>query len=268
MGRLAAAGTAFLVGACALHAAVSDAARAGDDAVQRAPLEFVWPTFIDLQTDGSLLVVENGAGRVDRVRPATGRMTVVVSGLAKPFAAVRASTGVLYVSNGHTLLRDGKPVAHATGDIGPVAVTAHSSVYYTTETELFRLGEPKPLATMLAGPHGVAVATDGAVLVSDTGHDRVLRIDGGKVSTLITVAQPRGIDVARDGTIDVVEAAGKRVGRYSATGRRLGSVGPRYSDAYGVQVTPDGVVYVLETAALGTIERISTRGAVSVVRGV
>jgi hypothetical protein len=33
------------------------------------PLTFTWPTSIDLQADGSLLVVENGAGRLDRVEP-------------------------------------------------------------------------------------------------------------------------------------------------------------------------------------------------------
>ena len=250
-----------------MHAAGSAAARAGGSVVQRAPLQFVWPTSIDLQPDGSLLVVENGAGRVDRVRPATGRVTIVVAGLAKPFAAVRTVSGTLYVSNGHALLRNGRTVARADGDIGPIAVAANGDVFYTTQTAAFRLGDPKPLATGLAAPHGIAVAADGALLVSDTGHDRVLRIARGDVSTLIAVPRPAGIDVARDGTIDLVEAAAKRVGRYSASGKRLGNVGARYSDPYDVQVGRDGVVYVLDTAALGTIKRIEPNGAVTVVRG-
>jgi streptogramin lyase len=250
-----------------VHAAGSAAARAGGSAAQRAPLQFVWPTSIDLQPDGSLLVVENGAGRVDRVRPATGQVTIVAAGLAKPFAAVRTASGLLYVSNGHALLRNGKTVARADEDIGPVAVAANGDVFYTTQTAAFRLGDPKPLATGLDAPHGIAVATDGAVLVSDTRHDRVLRIAGGDVSTLIAVRRPGGIDVAPDGTIDLVEAAAKRVARYSAAGKRLGNVGPRYFDPYDVQVARNGVVYVLDTAALGTIKRVGPNGDVSVVRG-
>jgi DNA-binding beta-propeller fold protein YncE len=180
VGRLASVGVALLAGACAVPVAGSAAAGAGDGAAQRAPLEFVWPTFIDLQPDGSLLVVENGAGRVDRVRPATGQVTIVASGLAKPFAAVRPAAGPLYVSNGHVLLRNGRPVARANEDIGPIAVGPDGGVYYTTQTAAFRLGAPRPLATSLGGPHGIAVAADGAVLVSDTSHNRVLRIAGGK----------------------------------------------------------------------------------------
>jgi len=267
VGRLASVGAVLLAGACAVHASGFAAARAGGGTAQRAPLEFVWPTSIDLQPDGSLLVVENGAGRVDRVLPATGQVRIVASGLAKPFAAVRNAGGPLYVSNGHVLLRDGRAVARADADIGPVAVGPDGAVYYTTQTAALRLGDPKPLATRLVGPHGIAVAADGAVLVSDTGHDRVLRIAGGRASTLVSVRRPGAIDVARDGTFALVEAAARRVGHYSAEGKRLGSVGPRFSDPYGVQVAPDGAVYVLETAQLGTIERISPGGEVSVIRG-
>ena len=267
MGRLATVGAALLAGACTVHAAGSAAARAGGGAVQRAPLMFVWPTSIDLQPDGSLLVVENGAGRVDRVRPATGQVAIVAAGLAKPFAAVRGASRTLYISNGHALLRDGRTVARTHADIGPIAVAPSGDVFYTTGTAAFRLGDPKPLVKGLDVPHGIAIAADGAVLVSDTGHDRVLRIAVGDVSTLIAIRQPRGIDVAHDGTIDVVEAVAKRVGHYSAAGERLGNVGPRYSDPYDVQVAPNGVVYVLATAALGTIERIAPNGVASVVRG-
>ena len=228
---------------------------------------FVWPTSIDLQPDGSLLVVENGAGRIDRVRPATGNVSFVVSGLARPYAAVRAPSGQLYVSNGTRLLRDGTTIARAGDDIGPIAVAANGTVFYATQTKAFQLGRSRPIATKLQGPHGIAVAADGSVLVCDTGHDRVLRIDDGVVSTLITVGQPRGIDVANDGTLYVVEATAKRVGHFSAGGRRLGTVGPRYADPYDVQAAPNGTVYVLDTAALGTIERVRPNGAVSVIPG-
>jgi streptogramin lyase len=265
--RIALACATLTVVACAAAHARAAQTRVAHVATQRPPLQFIWPTSIDLQPDGSLLVVENGAGRVDRVRPATGDVSFVVSGLAKPYAAVRTRSGKLYVSNGTRLLRDGKTIATAGDNIGPIAVAANGTVFYTTQTKAFQLGRSTPIATKLAGPHGIAFAADGSILVCDTGHDRVLRIDHGTVSTLIRVGQPRGIDVAADGTVYVVEAIAKRVGHFSATGRRLGTIGPRYADPYDVQVAANGTVYVLDTAALGTIERVRPGGAASVVRG-
>src|SRR5262249_53263170 len=70
-----------------------------------------------------------------------------------------------------------------------------------------------------------------------------------------------------DGTIYVVEGVAKRIGRFSATGASRGTVGPRFVDPYDVQAAADGSLYVLETAALGTIKRVSPGGSVSVVRG-
>lgn len=219
---------------------------------------FVWPTSIDLQRDGALLLVENGHGRVVRLQPATGKVTLLASGLAKPFAAVRAPSGVVYVSNGHALQRlDGTEVAHANEDIGPVAIAPGGAVFYATATRVFRLGAPRPIARGLAGPHGLAVARDGAVLICDTGHGRVIRVDpAGGVSTLVRIGEPRGIDVAADGTVYVVEAVAKRIGRFSATGASLGVVGPTFVDPYDVEVAPKGVLYVVETAAAGHIERV------------
>ena len=235
------------------------------------PLIFTWPTSIDLQPDGSLLVVENGIGRVDRVQPSTGKLSVVASGLAKPYSVASAPGGAIYLSNGGALQRiDGAApvtVASASSDVGPIAVAPNGDVVYTTESQALDLsgGKPRVLASGLSNPHGIAVEADGAVLVCDTGADRILRIDpaSGATTTLVHVAQPRGIDVAGDGSLYVVEAGGKRVGHYSATGARLGDVGPLFNDPYGVQVAADGTVYVIETAVTGTIKRIAPDGSVS-----
>ena len=199
------------------------------------PLALAWPTSIDLQPDGSLLVVENGAGVVERVQPASGHVTVLASGLAKPYAAAAAPGGAIYVSNGALLERiDGAsaPVAVATADtdIGPVAVAPDGAVYYATATQVLELhgGPPRPVASGLSNPHGLAVASDGTLVVCDTDADRVLRIDppSGATTTLIHTARPRGIDIAGDASIYLVEGAAKRVGRYDASGTRRGDVGP------------------------------------------
>ena len=55
--------------------------RLGSVRVRRAPakpLVFSQPTSIDLQPDGTLLLVENNPGRVLHVTPASGRVRVVV----------------------------------------------------------------------------------------------------------------------------------------------------------------------------------------------
>lgn len=82
-------------------------------------------------------------------------------------------------------------------------------------------------------------------------------------TTLIRVGEPRGIDVAGDGSLFLVEATAKRVGHYGATGAHLGDAGPVFNDPYDVEVGADGTVFVLETAASGTIKRIAPDGSVS-----
>lgn len=224
-----------------------------------AALTYTWPTSVDVAPGGSLVVVENGRHRVLRV--AGTHTTVLAAGLAKPYEARVAPGGTIVLSNAHLLQRlgasGGKPVtlARASEDIGPIAV-AGTHVYYTTSTSLFELGTQAPLASGLSSPHGLAVAKDGAVLVSDTGHARVLRVTSTGTTTLAQLAEPRGLDVAPDGTVYVVEAASKRVLHLSATGTRLGAVGPRFGDPYDVAVAPHGVLYVVDTAEAGRVVRV------------
>lgn len=245
--------------------------RLGSVTVRRPALRFAWPTSVDDQPDGSLLVVENGRARVLVVQPATGATRVLTTGFEKPYAAVRAASGTIYVSDGRALKRaeaGGTPqtVATADEDIGPIAIAPNGDVFYTTGTPLFRLpaggGPPQRVAAEFTGTHGLAVAEDGAVLVSDTGGDRVVRVDPatGAGATLFRTADPRGIDVAADGTIYVVESEAKRVGRYSAAGARLGPVGPVYGDPYDVAAGPGGTAFVVDTAASGVIRRVAPNG--------
>jgi streptogramin lyase len=245
--------------------------RLGSITVRRpAPLIFTWPTSVDVQQDGSLLVVENGRGRVVTVHPARGGLRVRASGLAKAFAAAAAPSGSVYVSDGPSLMRiDGgarQTVATAREDIGPIGVAADGTVYYATGTQLLRLGGGLPIATGLANPHGVAVAADGAVLVSDTANNRVLRVDptGGGVSTLIRTGEPRGLDISTDGTIYLVEAGTRRVGRYNPAGTRLGDVGPAFRDPYAV-ATAGRIVFVVDTAASGVIRRVAADGTTATI---
>src|SRR3954451_18812184 len=84
----------FVASAMALSALVFHAA---------APPTYTWPTSVDVEPGGALLVVENGRHRLLRV--AGSRTTVLAAGLAKPFQARTASGGTIVLSNGHLLQR-------------------------------------------------------------------------------------------------------------------------------------------------------------------
>lgn len=243
------------------------------------PLTFAWPTSVDVEPDGSLLLVENGNqsgnGRVVRIDPVTGK-TVEVATADEAYAVAHAPSGAVYLSAGKSLLRlDGAGgttlVAQADGDIGPVAVAANGDVYYTTETQVFRVaggsGASVPVAGQLSGPHGLAVTTDGGLLVSDTGHAQVKRIDlvTGKAETWGDLVNPRGIDIAPNGTVYIVDASTHRVVHLTIDGRRLGSVKHLFSDPYAVSAAADGSLYVVDTAAVGRLYRVAPDGTTAAV---
>ena len=252
----------------------------GSIRVRFAPINFAEPTGIDVRPDGSLLVVEFGRRRLVRVVPSTGRMTEVAT-FAKPWGLALAPSGSIFVSDQGWLKRIDPGQAAtivATADpgieIGPVAVVPGGDVVYSTAWGLYRVahgtpGTPQPLALSIAfsGPHGIAVGSGGALLVSDTGNNVIRRIDpvGGSATTFASIGHPRGIDVAPDGSVYVAAADEHRVVHLSATGARLGTVGPRFRDPYALAVAADGTVYALDVGTPDLIRRIAPDGTSSVV---
>jgi sugar lactone lactonase YvrE len=239
------------------------------------PLTFAWPTSVDVEPDGSLLVVENGNGRVVRIDPATGKIVVVAEADAA-YAVAHAPSGAVYLSAGKSVLRlDGAGhttvVAQDAGGIGPIAVAGNGDVYYTTTTQVFRVaggtGAPAPVAGRLSAPHGIAVTPDGGLLVSDTGNARVVRVDlkTGQAETWGNLVTPRGIAVAPDKTAYVVDASTDRVVHLLMDGRRLGSVKRLFSDPYAVAAAGDGSLYVVDTAAVGRLYRVAPNGTTTAV---
>lgn len=246
--------------------------------VAPVPLAFSEPTSIELEPSGSLLLVENAPGRLLRVDPGTGQVTVLVPRLTRPYAVVRAPSGDLFLSVGSLLERldpNGArtTVVDAGTDIGPLAVTPGGDVYYATATQVFRFahgaGTPIPVSAdgQLSVPHGLALAADGALLVSDTGNHRIARIDlvTGTISTFAQLGQPDGLDVAGDGSVLVVDEQQDRVVHLSAKGVRLGFVGPVFNTPYDVQAAPGGATYVLEAGSDGRILRVAANGTVTTV---
>ena len=235
------------------------------------PVIFDQPTGVDVAPDGSLLVVEFGRQRLVRVRPATGRVTQIAT-FTKPWGVARSPSGSVFVSDQGSLERiDGNhaPTTVFTAEpgleVGPVAVAPNGDVFCATAFALYRLpqgvpGTPVRLApgTALSSPHGLAIGSDGAVLVSDTNNNRILRVDpgSGAVTTLAELGHPRGIDVADDGSVYVSAADEGRVVHLSATGNRISAVGPLFEDPYALALGPDGSVYAIDAGPRGLVRRI------------
>ncbi|HSS81416.1 MAG TPA: hypothetical protein VLK24_09495 [Gaiellaceae bacterium] len=260
--------------------------------VAPAPLVFSEPTSIDLEPAGTLLLVENNPGRLLRIDPETGRVTVLVPAMTRPYAVVRAPSGDLFVSVESRVDRiapDGArtTVVDAGTDVGPLAVSPGGDVYYATATQVFRLaagagppirvagtgavgggGDGGPaLDAQLSAPHGLALAADGALLVSDAGNGRVRRIDpvSGVISALAQIGRPDGLDVLADGSIVVVDGQNDRVVHLTSSGTRIGFVGPVFAITYDVEAAPGGVAYVLEAGPAGRIRRVAADGTVTTV---
>ena len=147
-------------------------------------------------------------------------------------------------------------------EIGPITAGPNGDVYFSTATQIFRLpggsgpviriagtgeagggGDGGPaLNAQLSSPHGLAVAADGSLLVSDRDNNRIRRIDPvtGVISAFAQVGQPYGLDVGSDGTVYVVEGTVNRVVRLSPSGARLGFLGPAFPIAYDVEAAPGG----------------------------
>jgi hypothetical protein len=256
------------------------------------PVAFTEPTAIDLEPAGTLLLVENNPGRVLRVSPGTGKVIVLVPSMSGPYAVVRAPSGSVFVSSGNLVQRldaAGTPttVAQADSDIGPLAVAADGDLYYATSTRVFRLPGGAGPSIHIAGtgveggggdggpavdaqidqPHGLAIAADGALLVSDTGNERIRRIDlaSGVITTLALVGTPDGIDIGPAGTISVVDSRARRIVRLNASGARIGFFGPVFGLPYDVEATADGGAYLLEAGPLGRLRRIAPNGTVTTV---
>lgn len=261
--------------AAVLAAAVAVAASA---AAEPAPLTFVWPTSVDVEPGGSLLVVENGLHRLVRVSP-KGEITTLAT-LTSPYAVQRSRSGSIYVTDGTVLRRiDGASapatIGRAPSGIGPIAIARNGDVYFTSETALWKLPRGKRSPTRLvpktafSGPHGISLARDGSVLVADTGNHRILRVSPsrGKVTLFARIANPRGLEAAADGSVDVVDAVAKRILHLAADGKRLGYVSPVLTDPYALALAPGGVIYVVDTAQSGYVRRVTPDGKMTTVSG-
>jgi sugar lactone lactonase YvrE len=208
---------------------------------------------------------------VYRVDPATGKETLLADHLSRAYSVLVSDGQVLASSDNDIVRLEPAPrevVVTGPEQIGPIAAAPNGDLYFTAANTAFRVAKgsrtPVAIAQGLAVPHGIAVAADGAVLVSDTGHNRILRVDpSGQVTTFSEVERPGSIAVAADGSVYVCAALAERVVRFSADGTRVGFVGPTFRTPYGLATDDEGGLYVAEATEDGHIRRVTANGKVT-----
>ena len=233
------------------------------------PLTFTQPTSIEVEPSGTLLVVENNPGRVLRVDPASGRVTVLERSLVGPYSIVRSPSGAVFVSVGKTIRRLGGGVVARSGTaIGPLATARDGTLYYATDAGVFRVGRGRLGSRVrIRSPHGLAITRGGAVLVSDTGGNRIVRIARDGIASTFAAIQQSPRDRRRLRWHRLRRRLDRATYRTSCARRRsLGYRGPALpGDPYDVQVARNGSLLVLEAGQVGDVQVIDLHGHVSML---
>lgn len=238
------------------------------------------PSGIALAPDGTLVVAETGAHTIRRVDLKTGQHQII--------AGIKGRSG----------LNDGEGArAQFNGPIG-VAVAADGTIYVAdTYNDRIRAIDAGANVRTVAGggvpamddaengqdaffdtPCGIAIAQDGALLIADTGNNRLRRVaPGGAVTTIAGTGdrriqdgqplaasfdEPTSVAQGQDGTIYVADAGGSclRACRFDAAPEvrtLVGHHGPGLVDGMmdearlrapsGVAVAANGTVIIADT---------------------
>ena len=252
---------------------------------------FADPAGIVRTAGGDLLVADlnafGGPGGVLRVDPVTGARTTVSENLA-PLGGPSFGdpSGIAIDRNGDLLIADRSAFADSTG--GVIRVDRDTGVRTAVSHNAAPTGGPS-----FAEPVGIALASDGSILVTDEdafadASGGVIRVDPatGQRTTVSangapaggpSFVEPVGLVVAPDGRLLVVEedgfadAAGGVIAVDPVTGARTtvsanGAPpgGPAFRQPYGAAAAPDGSLLVADfdafTDAGGGVIRVDRAG--------
>jgi len=220
---------------------------------------------------GNLYVADFGNGRIRRISPG-GEIETVAGGGApgapKPALAARLkgprnvavdAAGNLYLSDfaDHRVYRV-TPYGH----ISTVAGTGIPG----------RGGEGPAIAAALNHPAGLAVETGGGLIIADSGNNRVCRVAGGKITTVLggvvaglALSRPTGVAVDGSGNLYVADSGNHRVLRRRRDGRVEVLAGAdELGEVRDVAVGRYGSVYA---GGGGRVFRIEGSGSVTPLAG-
>lgn len=245
--------------------------RARTNQVLDAPLPFDAAADIALAPDGDLLVADPTNHRVCRIDRMGRVITVAGTGgegfdseerqaaqspLRHPEAIAVDRQGNLYIADtrNHRIR-----MVDALGLIHTIAGTGEASGP--------TLGDGGPaVEAYLDSPTGVAVAPNGDVYISDTGHNRVRKVEArtGIVTTVAAVDAPAGIALAAARNRVVVYVVDSRNGvvKVIQPGGSLTTLGaPRLQSPTRLAYHPSGWLYVKDTSPSGVTAVAAPRNA-------
>jgi hypothetical protein len=237
------------------------------------------PAYPLVLRDGSVLVTERGRrNRLLRVDPATGIFTVFARGISTPFGLAYDRDGSILVSNNDGLYRvaDGAPPTRISNvSISPFAVLRNGEIAFGNINSLgvLRVGEqPRLFPVEVDAPHGIGLLPDGDLVVSDTGHNRILRVNPatGASSVITTALQtPVGLTMEPGGFALVLAFEGGRLVRVTPSGA-ITTIASGLPTPYGLARADDGTVYVTKVGevrrATGGLLRVAPDGTVTTIR--
>ena len=246
------------------------------------PLRIREPFYLAVDRDGTLLVCDGNARRVLRLDPRNGRVTEFAPRADNAIAVATDATGAVVVvqHEADRVLRvDGGTLTAISAKLGgptAVAIAPDGSVVVAEYAGRVQRIRPDGSMSLVAGrgadasdgdggdparagidrPHGIAVAPDGTVYVSDTYGGKVRKIANGRISTVASgLETPIGLAVDRDGSVLVGEMRGNRVLRVAPDGRTT-TLTDSVTSPNAVAVAPDGTIYVSDVDG-GAVYRVA-----------
>ncbi len=176
-----------------------------------AQLSFPYGLAVD--AGGNLFIADLGNNRIQKV-DAAGVVTTVLGGLSGPRNIQVDAAGNLYISEftGHKILKvsaDGVVTTLAgTGSPGSAGSTGDAQISY---------------------PAGLALAPDGSLYFADSGNNRVRRIAGGQITTVLGTGDPgadapaqlnvpTGLAVDAAGNLYVADSGNQRIRKLTPSG--------------------------------------------------
>ncbi|MCD4779583.1 MAG: hypothetical protein K8S27_03405 [Candidatus Omnitrophica bacterium] len=195
-----------------------------------------FPSGLDKDSDGNLIIAEHGNGRIRKVDP-DGNISDVRTGISSPTDVVVDSAGNIYISTGSIDNRVRK-IDAVTGDLLFVAGTGVAGYN----------GEGNATGAQLSSPADLAIDPSGNILIADYGNNLIHKVDitTNQISTIAGITPP-GL-----------------VGGYSGDGGP--ATAAELNGPVGVAVDSAGNIFIAD-ANNHVIRKIDTSGNITTVVG-
>ena len=233
------------------------AAGFGGDGGPAARAQLNHPYGLALDQSGNVYVADLGNARVRKIA-VDGSISTVAGGgvVAASVSGTSALSVKLNAPRNLTLDRDGNLYISDFGASQVYRVTPGGTLTVFAGTGDVGAGGDGGLAALadLSAPAGLAFDSTGALLIADSGNNRIRKVASAKISTAYSLAAPTGVAVGATGTVYLAGAG------YLGTPSRVILNVP----ALDLAVDAAGNLYFTAGAL---VERIASNGQLSIVAG-